>query len=83
MFALRALSVNTKPHLPGGELLKIDPPAIIDGGELPVPATEAAEVLIAEAITTDVDVLNIVVNYTSDTDEDISVYEISVRRLGD
>jgi hypothetical protein len=40
-------------------------------------------VLIAEAITTDVDVLNIVVNYTSDTDEDISVYEISVRRLGD
>jgi hypothetical protein len=63
--------------------LKIEPPAIIDGGELSVPATEAAEVLIAEAITTDVDVLNIVVNYTSDTDEDVSVYEISVRRLGD
>jgi len=62
--------------------LKFVPPAIELGGELSAAAAEAIQVLVAEAVDAEADVLNIVVNYTSDSDEQIETFEVSVRRIG-
>lgn len=62
--------------------MKIAPPNIEIGGELSAAATEAVQVLLAEVVDTEADVINIVVNYLSDSDEKIGTFEVSVRRIG-
>lgn len=61
--------------------MKIQPPNVVLGEELPHEITEAAQMLVAQAVHKEADVLNIVLNYATDRNEQIGSFEISVRRL--
>jgi len=54
---------------------------VVLGEELPHEITEAAQMLVAQAVHKEADVLNIVLNYATDRNEQIGSFEISVRRL--
>lgn len=61
--------------------MKIAPPNIESGGEISAAAADAVHVLLDEVINTEADVINIVVNYLSDSDESIGSFELSIRRI--